>query len=331
MEQSRIDIPDTAMTTSFAAGPHAGRIDRLRVRHLRLLEQIARTGSLSAASQQLQVSQPGATKMLQDLESAFGCPLIERTARGGRLSDAGAFALDRLRVALGALDAAVAGVSASPPMPLVRLGMLPLVAVDALPAVVAQLDARGALPRLAIRESTVEGLMQLLDDGELDAAITPLREGLRGAHAARLQITPLWESRLAIAAAPSHPLARRRRRLSIELLQAARWVLPPHGASTRAQVEQWFLQRGVLPPVPHIESLSFHTNLSLAAAGTMLTVAPWTAVRHYEIRDMVRSLAFEPGMPQGRMFFVTRRELSGLDGIAQLLDALQSFARSQMH
>lgn len=316
------------MPKTATAQPHAGRIDRLRVRHLRLLEQIAATGSLSAASQQLRVSQPGATKMLQELESAFGCMLIERSSRGGQLSRAGAVALDRLRIALGALDTAAAGLAAAPQIPLVRVGMLPLISVSALPAVVAALDREEALPRLAIREATVEGLMQLLHDGEIDCAITPLRAGIGTADAAQLGITRLWETSLALAAAPTHPLARRRK-LSAEMLREARWVLPPYGASTRVQFDQWFLEMGAMPPVPHIESLSFHTNLSLAATGAVLTVAPLNAVRHYESRGMVRELRFEPGIPRGHMFFIVRQEAAGLAGVAQLLRALQRFARAQ--
>lgn len=312
-----------------AARPHAGRIDRLRIRHLRLLEQIARTGSLSAASQQLQVSQPGATKMLQELEAAFGCNLIERTARGGQLSRAGAFALDRLRIALGALDTAAAGITTMPQVPLVRIGMLPLIGVSALPAVLALLAGEGALPRLTVREGTVEGLMRLLLDGELDCAITPLRAGAGTADAARLDITRLWETSLAVAAAPTHPLARRRKLLSAAMLQDAHWVLPPHSTSTRLQFDQWFLELGAMPPVPHVESLSFHTNLSLAASGVALTVAPLNAVQHYESRGMVRELRIEPPMSRGHMFFVTRHEMSRLDGIAQLLRAFQTLARSQ--
>lgn len=322
-------VTTQSATTTASTRPHAGYIDRLRVRHFRLLEQIAATGSLSAASQQLRVSQPGATKMLQELESAFGCTLIERTSRGGQLSRAGVFALDRLRIALGALDTVAAGLVAAPQLPLVRIGMLPLIAVSALPAVFALLDKEGTLPRMTIQEGTVEGLMQLLRDGEIDCAITPLRAGIGTAETTQLSLTRLWETSLAIAAAPTHPLADRRK-LSIDMLREARWVLPPHSASTRLQFDQWFLEMGAMPPVPHVESLSFHTNLSLAATGTALTVAPLNAVRHYESRGMVRELRFEPGMPRGRMFFIARQELVGLAGISQLLNALQSFARSQV-
>ena len=307
-------------------GPIASRIDRLRIRHLRLLEWTADGGSLSAAAQRLNLSQPGATKMLQELEAAFGCSLVERTPRGARLSAAGTAALGRLRIALGALDAAAAALATQPELPLVRIGMLPLVAVSALPAITAALARDGALPRMTIREATVEGLMQLLQDGELDGVISRLQAGTQAT--ASLRIVRLWEDGLAMAAAPTHPLARKRK-LPAELLQQARWVLPPHGASTRVQFDQWFLEAGVMPPSPHIESLSFHTSLSLAAGGSVLAVAPKSAVMHYQARGMVRALPVERPMPHGALFFITRHELASLPEVGLVMQALLDFARAQ--
>jgi hypothetical protein len=58
----------------------------LRIRHLRFLELVAEHGSLTTAAAQLALSQPAATKMLQELESAFGVELVARTTRGAALS-----------------------------------------------------------------------------------------------------------------------------------------------------------------------------------------------------------------------------------------------------
>ena len=309
-----------------APSPRADRIDRLRIRHLRLLEWIADGGSLSTAARRLNMSQPGATRMLQELETAFGCSLIMRTPRGTQLSAAGASALGRLRIALGMLDALAAGLAARPELPVVRIGMLPLVAVTALPAIATALDRDGVLPRLTIRETTVEGLIPLLRAGEVDGLIGPLEAEAQAL--ADLQIVRLWEDGFVLAAAPAHPLASRRK-LSAALLRQARWVLPPPGASTRLQFDQWFLEAGTTPPPPHIESLSFHANLALAATGTVLAVAPQSAVRRYAARGMVRELHLDRPLPRGHLFFATRRESAGLPEIKQVMQALQAFAATQ--
>lgn len=299
--------------------PLTNRLDRLRIRHLRLLESIAQTGSLSAASQQMNMSQPGATKMLQELEAAFACTLIERGKRGAQLSTAGTYALNRLRIALGALDAAAVAACSEPQLPLVRLGVVAVAAVGPLPAAIAALDTAQSLPRMTIHEGTVESLMQRLMENELDCIISRLEAGVQSLDT--LRATRLWEECLACAASPGHPLARHRR-LPAELLAQARWALPPRGATTRTQLEQWFLEAGAVPPVPHIESPSVHTTLALAATGSVLAVAARSAVRQHVARGVLCELRLDRPMPCSHLFFIAREEVADLPEVNSLRQAL---------
>ena len=52
------------------------RADRLRMRHLRLLELVSREGSLGGAARMLGVSQPACTLLLRELEAVFGARLV---------------------------------------------------------------------------------------------------------------------------------------------------------------------------------------------------------------------------------------------------------------
>lgn len=307
------------------ATPHAGRIDRLRVRHLRLLERIAELGSLSAAAQALSVSQPGATKMLQELESAFGCHLIGRSARGGQLTPAGAHALSRLRVVLGALDAAAAGLAEQAEVPLLRLGLLPLIAVRALPQAIQAMATAGTVPRMKLREGTVDGLLALLLKGELDCVLGRLEAA--GANAAALDlsqlcVTPLWEEGLGIAAAQDHPLAGRGA-LELNDLASARWALPPRDTNTRRFFDQRFMDTGRLPPVPHIESISFHTNLALAETGAVVTIAPRSAILQYQAHGVIRELTLAQAFPTASVVALTMAGGPAASGVEPLIDILR--------
>jgi molybdate transport repressor ModE-like protein len=55
---------------------------RLKLRHFRLLSAIEEHGSLLKAANAVAISQPGATKALQEIEQALGHPLFLRTNRG---------------------------------------------------------------------------------------------------------------------------------------------------------------------------------------------------------------------------------------------------------
>ncbi|SOZ13871.1 Transcriptional regulator, LysR-family [Cupriavidus taiwanensis] len=303
------------------ATPLPSRIDRLRIRHLRLLDLVARNGSLTAAGEVLHLSQPAVTKMLQELELAFGCKLIERTTRGGRLSLAGERALERLRVVLGAIDAAGEALLARPEVPLVRLGMLPLVGVDVLPRAVARLRAQGSLPRLAVREHSVAGLAAMLSAGELDCIVGRLQQDDAGQLKAGARITRLRDEYLAVVCAPGHPLAGRRG-IALADLHEGPWILPPRGTHTRDVFEQPFLDSGQLPPVPHIESASFHSNLAMTAAGDFLTVAPATALAHYQAMSMVREVRLRVPFASGHLVFITPAAIESPPAVDQLREAL---------
>lgn len=66
-----------------------GIVDALDPARLRLLVEVDRRGSISAAADACQVSQPSATKQLKTLEAALGEQLVERNGRASQLTEAG--------------------------------------------------------------------------------------------------------------------------------------------------------------------------------------------------------------------------------------------------
>src|SRR5256885_15065228 len=76
---------------------------------MRLLVEIERLGSLSAAARQIGIGQPSASQHLRLLEAAAGQRLVERNGRGSRLTGAGQGLAGRGSPALTALGAAAGG------------------------------------------------------------------------------------------------------------------------------------------------------------------------------------------------------------------------------
>jgi molybdate transport repressor ModE-like protein len=73
---------------------------------MRLLVEIERQGSLSAAAAAIGIGQPSASQHLRLLEAAAGQRLVERNGRGSRLTDAGRVLAGRAAQALATLGAA---------------------------------------------------------------------------------------------------------------------------------------------------------------------------------------------------------------------------------
>src|SRR5438876_5439882 len=72
---------------------------------MRLLVEIERLGSLSAAAAAIGIGQPSASQHLRLLEAAAGQRLVERNGRGSRLTEAGRVLAARAAQALASLEA----------------------------------------------------------------------------------------------------------------------------------------------------------------------------------------------------------------------------------
>ena len=80
----------------------------MELRHLRYFIAVAEEGSLTlAAEKRLHTAQPSLSRQIRDLEYEVGAQLMSRSVHGIQLTDAGKGFLDRARLALAQVDAAV--------------------------------------------------------------------------------------------------------------------------------------------------------------------------------------------------------------------------------
>ncbi|MBS4044734.1 MAG: LysR family transcriptional regulator [Alphaproteobacteria bacterium] len=307
------------------------RSDRLRLRHLRLLDAVEAAGSLSRAAQQLGLSQPAATKILRELETVVGAALYERLPRGVRLTEAGHAVVERLRIGLMALDRALdqgLGDGRSVPRRRLSVGALPLATVDMLPQAVAQLRREGIDFDIEISEGTVPDMLAALRGRRIDCFIGRVDAAtLRDPALRDLAATPLITEGLSFAASRRHPLARRRSVPLAELVAQA-WVLAPLPSFTRVVVDQHFLDHGLSLPRPVVESLSFHTNLQIVGRSDLVTAAPFSAVAHYSRLGLVQSLRVDREPVATPLLFLAHRETMALSSLQRLAAALQAGVRT---
>lgn len=84
---------------------HTGIVDALGPARLRLLVELGRRGSVSAAADACRMGQPSASKHLKALEAAVGAKLVERDGRASRLTDAGRIVAEHAARVLDTFDA----------------------------------------------------------------------------------------------------------------------------------------------------------------------------------------------------------------------------------
>ncbi|HEX4812845.1 MAG TPA: LysR family transcriptional regulator [Nonomuraea sp.] len=84
----------------------------LNLTHLRVLEAVARHGSVTEAAKELHYSQPSVSHHLGRLEASTGARLIQRVGRGIRLTPEGELLAQRAREIVGRVDAAAVELAA---------------------------------------------------------------------------------------------------------------------------------------------------------------------------------------------------------------------------
>ena len=128
----------------------------LDVRRLRVLREVAATGSFSAAAEALAFTQPAVSRQIATLEAEAGTRLVERGARGIRLTPAGELLvehadaiLDRLAAAESQLEA-LAGLDGGR----LRIGAFPTANSTLIPLAIAAFSERYPGVELRLEEAT---------------------------------------------------------------------------------------------------------------------------------------------------------------------------------
>ncbi len=255
------------------------RLDQLRVRHLRFVVLLASLGSLAATAEQLAMTPSAASMLLKEIEAQFGTRLFRRQGRGMALTEAGQALLPRCHTVLGEVGAMSFALHGSL-TPLLRIGAFPHTTTTVLPGIVRKLLACSPAWRLQIVDGSAEQLMHMLLHGEIDLLLgrVPASVANQGGFEGLAQRV-LYESRLSIVASKHHPLADKRSVSWADLCHWP-WILPGMQSTTRTAVIDEFLNHGLTPPAPVVESPSYFYSLSVVAHTELLTCCAHSAALH---------------------------------------------------
>lgn len=143
------------------------------VKHLRVLRAVTSAGSFSAAADQLDYTQPAVSRIVAKLERELGAPLLDRTARPLRLTDAGAALMrhaDRIFEHLAGAEAEIAAIAELDSGTL-RVGTFSSAGATFVVDAVAALKRAHPGVDVTLVEEWPRALVSGLRDGELDVAV----------------------------------------------------------------------------------------------------------------------------------------------------------------
>ena len=251
-------------------------LNRLRMRQIALMLAIEDLRTLRAAAGQLGMTQPAATKMLHELESALGQPLFERVGRGLTLNAAGARVTGYFRSIRGSMEALNRELGE------LKLGSAGKFSVGSIMAASpgrlteAILGLKALFPLLAIEIAvdTSDRLLAQLREGVLDVVVGRLvaDPGIDCAFKA------IADETLAVVVGTGHPLARKRR-VEFEALLDYPWILQPPGSPMRDVIEREFRDHHAALPKGLVETGSILTTINLVRQSTLVGVIPEAVAR----------------------------------------------------
>lgn len=262
-------------------------LNRLRMRQVALILAVGEHGTLRKASAELGMTQPAATKMIQELESALGQKLFERVGRGQKLTPAGTSVLGYFTGMRGTLASMTRELAELQLGSSGRLSVGSIMAPSPTLLTHAIIALKKAYPLLSLDVTldTSDRLFDLLREGVLDVAIGRIR----GEQRADYVFTPLENEELAVVVGVQHLLASRKTVAFASLLDYP-WILQPTGSPMREVLEQEFRMQQAPLPRGLIETASILTTTNLIAETNMIGVVPLSIADTYARHGLLRVL-----------------------------------------
>src|SRR4051812_36780208 len=194
----------------------------LDVRRMRVLREVARHGSFSAAAEALSFTQSAVSQQIAALEREAGTTLVERSVRGIRLTDAGRALVRHTDAILGRLAEAEAELEAIAGLRGGRLRMAAFESAGAtlMPLAIREFAERHPAIELSMTMGEPEETEPLLKSGELDLV---LGFGSRFAEAGGVERRLLIEAPMLLVP-PQAPPPANKRTPRLAALAAGGWI-----------------------------------------------------------------------------------------------------------
>jgi len=257
----------------------------LDVTRLRVLDAVARLGSVTAAAKELHYTQPTVSHHLARLEVETGAQLLQRAGRGIRLTPAGQLLADRAAEIIGRIDAADSELSAHVGLTTgrVRLAGFSSVIGSLVPPAAAALARAHPGLQINLTDTHPPEAIELLRTGKVDVAIIfrydetePEPDDIRLHH---LLDDPLY-------------VLSTRRGDTLASLRDATWIAGCH----RCRTHLLSMCAGVgFEPTIGYTSDDMVVMQALVAAGLGVTTIPGLALRAHRTEGIVANELPGPG------------------------------------
>jgi DNA-binding transcriptional LysR family regulator len=259
---------------------------------------VARRGSVTAAAEELVVTQPSVSAAINALQRELGVVLMERNGRSLRPTAAGQAYVPYVADVLGLLEqgaraAREAGAHAHRTL---RIGAVTTAGEHVVPPLLRTFREVHPELDIALLVGNRQEVFSRLTDHEVDVAVTG-----RVPDELPLHSTAFAANEFVLITAPSDPLARSRA-VAIEELAGRPWLMREPGSGTRTLCEEYLSSRGIEP-----RTLTLGSNGAIkqaAALGLGVALQSRWAVEVELEMGLLATIRVRRGLPRRSWFVV---------------------------
>ncbi|WP_431042734.1 LysR family transcriptional regulator [Streptomyces sp. P1-3] len=301
----------------------------IEARHLRVLRAVAATGSFSAAARELGCTQPAVSQQMKALEQSAGTPLLVRTGREMRLTEAGEALVRHAAGILAGLTAAEEEVAALAGLRAgrVRLASFPSGSSTLVPCALAGMRAAHPGTRVSLVEAEPPRSAEMLRAGDCEIALAFRYPEVRGSDPAAeaewddLVVRPLLADRLVGVVPETHRLAGAGP-VGIAELAGESWIAGC--PRCRRHLVEVCEGAGFTPRIDFATD-DYPAVIGLVAAGLGVAVLPELALESVRAKGAA-TVPVEP-VVQREVVALTLPDLARVPAVAAMLDRLEHAAR----
>ncbi|PTQ11330.1 LysR family transcriptional regulator [Sphingomonas oleivorans] len=292
----------------------------LKLKHLLLVDTLARTRNMHAAAQEMNLSQPAISKMLRDLEELLGFPLFERLPRSMPPTELGEFVaryawltLNEARHFTDQVNLLRKGGHGR-----LRVGAIFAATAILLPEAIARIKVRRPLLSIEVVEQTSDQLLDMLDHRMLDLVIGRFTDER---YQQLFDFRTLAPEPFCLVVNSRHPLCGQSDVPPARLMDWP-WILFPANTPIRRRMERAFGEIGLTTPINVVETISTQTFLHLLQAGPMIALLPESMVQAQVQSGLLTILDIPFGVEPQDYGVLTRKEERLSDAAREFVDIL---------
>ena len=272
-------------------------------RQLQYLMAIVEHGSYTRAAEALHVSQPSLSQQIKQLEESLLSPLLVRSGRSVRLTDAGEIYLHHAKRAYGELDAGTKAIQEVQDLNRgsLRLGWTPI--TDYLTCSLLESFCR-RFPGITLStlEMPADNIEIAVAEDRIDVGIAFSRLSSADPLATDVEITQLFKESLCFAVGNSHSRAGQKERMSAQEFAKEALVLLNTNFALRRRVDNYCHEHAIMPHIS-IETDSLSVIIEMVQNSPFGTILPKSII---QTQCGIHPIVLAPALPTQDITLITR-------------------------